>query len=113
MKIPNAERAIIGQEKITLYLLNTEHRRGGSKAALLVSFGYTVDDWSRLADDLRLYHLTADITIVRETPYGTRYEIRASLDTPNGRSLTVRSIWQIDIGTDYPRFITLFPDRAM
>jgi hypothetical protein len=110
MKILNAERAIISREKIIRYLLNTEHKRGGSKAALLVSFGYTVDDWRRLADGLRAYHLTVDATVVRETPYGTRYEIRAPLTTPDGRSLNVRSIWQIDIGTDYPRFITLFPD---
>lgn len=110
MKIPNAERAIITQEKITLYLLNVEHKRGGSKAVLLTSFGYTADDWSRLADNLRSYHLTADITLVRETAYGTRYEIRVPLITPDGRSLTVRSIWQIDVGTDMPRFITLFPD---
>jgi hypothetical protein len=110
MKIPNAESAIISQEKIRQYLLNTEHRRGGSKAALLLSFGYTSDNWTRLADDLRIYHLTGDVTVVRETPYGTRYEIRAPLITPIGRSLTVYSIWQIDTGTDYPRLITLFPD---
>jgi hypothetical protein len=110
MKIPNADRATISQDKITRYLLNTEHKRGGSKAALLTSFGYTMDDWSCLADDLRAYHLTADVTVARETPYGTRYEIRAPLIAPDGRSLTMRSIWQIDVGTDCPRFITLFPD---
>jgi hypothetical protein len=110
MRIPNAERAIIIQEKITLYLLNVEHKRGGSKAVLLTSFGYTADDWSRLADDLRTYHLPAEVTSVRETSYGIRYEIRMPLITPNGRSLTMRSVWQIDKGTDTPRFITLFPD---
>ena len=47
---------------------------------------------------------------MRETPYGRRYEIRAFLETPSNRSLMVRTIWQIDQGTDYPRFITLFPD---
>ena len=92
MRIPNAERAIIIQEKITLYLLNVEHKRGGSKAVLLTSFGYTADDWNRLADDLRTYHLTAEVTSVRETPYGIRYEIRMPLITPDGRLLTMRSI---------------------
>jgi hypothetical protein len=110
MRIPNAERAIIIQEKITLYLLNVEHKRGGSKAVLLTSFGYTANDWSRLVDDLRTYHLTAEVTSVRETPYGIRYEIRMPFITPDGRSLTMRSVWQIDKGTDTPRFITLFPD---
>jgi hypothetical protein len=90
--------------------LDTEHKRGGNKASLLISFGYTVKEWGRLADDLRRYHLTSDVVLVRETPYGTRYEIRAPLTTPDDRSLMARSIWQIDVGTDCPRFITLFPD---
>ena len=110
MKIPKAEQAIIEPQKITLYLLNIEHSRGGDKAALLKSFGYAIEDWKRLADDLRLYHLTVDVTLVRETPYGRRYEVKAPLITPSGRSLIVRSIWQIDIGADQPRLITLFPD---
>ena len=110
MKIPNAKQAVINREKITLYLLNTKHKRGGNKANLLMSFGYTVKEWNRLVDDLRQYHLTREAVLVRETPYGTRYEIRAPLTTPDGRSLMARSIWQIDVGTDYPRFITLFPD---
>lgn len=110
MRIPNAELAIIEPEKITLYLLNIEHKRGGDKAVLLSSFGYSIEDWPLLVDDLRLYHLTVDVILVRDTPYGRRYEVRAPLITPSGRSLIVRSIWQIDIGTSQPRFITLFPD---
>lgn len=110
MRIPNAEQAIIEPEKITLYLLNIEHKRGRDKAVLLSSFGYSIEDWPRLVDDLRSYHLTIDATLVRDTPYGRRYEVKAPLITPSGRSLIVRSIWQIDIGADQPRFITLFPD---
>ena len=48
--------------------------------------------------------------VVRSSPYGVRYEIRAPLRTPVGRELMVRTIWQIDEGTDVPRLITLFPD---
>lgn len=110
MKIPNGLRAVIQPEKLQGYLLDVEHKRGKSKAAVLLSFGYTPENWQALADDLRQYHLAADITAVRESPYGTRYEIRAFLKTPDGHSFMVRSIWQIDTGTDYPRFITLFPD---
>jgi len=35
--IPNAERAIIAVEKLTAYLLNPSHKRGGAKARLLLS----------------------------------------------------------------------------
>lgn len=110
MKLPNRERAVIAAEKIVEYLLNTKHKRGGTKARLLVEFGYSADSWQRLDADIRLFHLNAQVDTVRETAYGTRYEIRAPLETPIGRSLNVRSIWQIDSGTGFPRLITLFPD---
>ena len=110
MRIPNHSRAVIQADKLRNYLLDISLKRGKSKAALLLSCGYSPDNWQVLEEDLRQYHLRADVTAVRETVYGTRYEIRALLVTPNGRSLTVRSIWQIDVGMDYPRFITLFPD---
>jgi hypothetical protein len=35
--IPNAERAIVAIEKLTSYLLNPGHKRGGAKAKLLLS----------------------------------------------------------------------------
>jgi hypothetical protein len=110
MKVPNWSQAVIEPKKLRDYLLNIEHKRGKSKAAVLLSFGYTPGNWPILEDDLRQYHLSAEVTVMRETPYGRRYEIRALLNTPSGRPLVVRTVWQIDKGTDYPRFITLFPD---
>lgn len=110
MKIPNVSQAIVHPDKLRGYLLDSAHKRGKSKAAILHTFGYTPENWRQLESDLRQYHLTAEVTAIRETPYGTRYEIQAILITPNDRPLQVRTIWQIDTGTDYPRFITLFPD---
>lgn len=110
MKLPNADNALIEQAKLVDYLLNTQHRRGASKAHVLHSFGYNPAQWQQLADDLRQYHCTADVTATRETPYGMRYEIRAILVTPSGRHITLRSVWQIDSGSSAPRLLTLFPD---
>ncbi len=110
MKLPYADEAIIDPDKLRLYLLNVKHKRGKSKAKLLYSFGYTLENWQQLAIDLRQQHLTNNVTAVRDTMYGKRYEIHAPLMTRDGRSLTIRSIWQIDNDTVYPRFITLFPD---
>jgi hypothetical protein len=41
MKLPNAVNAIIEENKLVTYLLNLNHRRGGSKAKLLGSLGYS------------------------------------------------------------------------
>jgi hypothetical protein len=109
MQLPNRTVAIIAPEKITEYLLNTRHKRGGTKARLLAQFGYSVQNWQWLEADIR-HGLDAEIDLMRPTEYGTRYEIRMVLQTPLGVPLTVRTIWQIDDGTDVPRLIALYPD---
>ncbi|WP_416675293.1 DUF6883 domain-containing protein [Egbenema bharatensis] len=110
MKLPNHELAIIESSKLTNYLLNPNHKRGGTKAKLLLQCGYSQDNWQQLDADIRAYHLTAEVDRIRETPYGVRYEIRASLQTPIDRLLPVRTVWQIDTGTTLPRLITMIPD---
>ena len=110
MKIPNASRAVIEPSKLTEYLLNSEHKRGGSKAKLLIQFGYSLENWQQLESDIRRFHLVADANVVKETMYGVRYEISANLLTPINRQLFVKTVWQIDKGTDFARLITLVPD---
>jgi hypothetical protein len=110
MKLPKREHAVIAPDKLVQYLLNPSHKRGGAKARLLALFGYTADNWQQLEADIRAYHLDANVNAVKQTLYGLSYEIRAPLLTPLGHALMVKTIWQIDTNTDYPRLITLFPD---
>ncbi len=77
MKIPNREGAAIEPSKLTDYLLNLEHKRGGAKAKLLIQCGYSQENWQQLETDIRNSHLSADIDVAKETAYGTRYEISA------------------------------------
>lgn len=111
-RIPNAERAVIAPEKLRDYLLNREHRRGGSKAMLLYAFGYRQENWDQQETDLRSQHLTRPFDSKLPTEYGDRYDIVAALRTPNGRELVIRSIWQIDAGSQAPRLITMVPESA-
>jgi hypothetical protein len=76
---------------------------------LLEQFDYTVQNWRQLEADIRS-GLETEVDVVRTTEYGTRYDIRMTLQTPLGLPLTVRTIWQIDDGTDVPRLLTLYPD---
>jgi hypothetical protein len=110
MKIPNSDRAVIEPSKLIDYLLNPEHRKGGGKAKLPKQFGYSQENWQQLEIDIRNFHLSADVDIIKETMYGVRYEISTYLLTPVGRSILVKTVWQIDKDTDIPRLITLVPD---
>ncbi|MDP2318373.1 MAG: hypothetical protein Q8O42_03410 [Acidobacteriota bacterium] len=109
MPIPNADRAIIAVGKLTGYLLNTSHKRGGAKARLLISLGYQSTVPDRLVADLRTQHLRLDATRTSLNAYGVSYRIEGEIVTPSGKSVRFCSIWQIDTGTDTPRFITMYP----
>lgn len=109
MKIPNSDQAVIESTKLTDYLLNIQHKKGDSKAKLLIKCGYSLDNWQQLELDIRRFHLNSDVTVSKSTMYGVRYEILTNLITPNNEVLFVKTVWQIDIGTDIPRFITLVP----
>jgi hypothetical protein len=110
MKIPNADKAVIAADKLRNYLLNVAHRRGGSKARLLVAMGYRADDWQRLEADLRTHHVPAEVDCETDNEYGKRYEIVAPLPGTRGQPGVFRSVWQIDTGTDFPRLITMYPE---
>lgn len=101
---------MIEPEKLVDYLLNTDHPDGWSKAQLLASMGYSRDRWQQLDFDLRIAHLGEDIIATKTTPWGDRYEIVGPLTGPNGDTIMFRSVWQIDLGSDAPRLITMFPE---
>jgi hypothetical protein len=107
--IPNAARATIAARKLTAYLLNPSHKRGGGKARLLLSLGYRTDAPHHLESDLRTQHLSLDATGTTENAYGVIYEIDGPIRTPSGRIVRFISIWQIDTGSNVPRLITMYP----
>ena len=109
MTVPNADRAIVAADKLAGYLLNVSHKRVGPKARLLLSVGYRSDNSQSLESDLRVQHLSLDVTRTHKNGYGVVYEIEGPIKTPNGRSVRFCSVWQVDSGTDVPRFITMYP----
>ncbi|MEO5588579.1 MAG: DUF6883 domain-containing protein [Gemmatimonadaceae bacterium] len=109
MGIPNFDRASIAVEKLAGYLLNASHQRGGAKARLLISLGYQPAAPERLMADLRGQHLTLEPTRTSLNAYGVYYRIEGEIVTPSGRRVRFCSIWQVDTGTETPRFITMYP----
>ncbi len=111
MRLPNAESARVEREKIEGYLLSTISPRGRSKAVFFLSFGFNADHWQSFAEALRLQGVTHEVIKVAETVYGQRYHVDGTLETPDGRNPQVRTVWQMDVGSDYPRLITAYPVR--
>jgi hypothetical protein len=107
VRLPNWDRAIIAPEKLRDYLLKEMNPQNDGKARLFAALGYSQDNWDVLAHDLQEQHLTRDGVPGRLTPFGQRYTITASLRGPAGQAI-IMSVWQIDIGTEVPRFISAY-----
>jgi hypothetical protein len=108
-RLPNAGDAVIDARKLRDYLLSATHPTGRFKAQVFRALGYTSKAWRRLERDPRRQHLTKGAVPVETTEYGREYEIRAKLRGPNGRSGMFVSAWIIELRTDHPRLLTVYP----
>lgn len=109
MKLPGD--TLIVPEKLTNYLLIPRKRNDKSK--WLAGAGYTPENWEMLEADLRNQILSENADSVERTEFGQMYEIRGILVGPNGKSLSVLTVWMTDNETGNTRFITMSPDRKV
>jgi hypothetical protein len=101
--------AIIANEKIRDYLLKP--LEAGDKSHFLNRAGYTRQEWWELLRDLREQILPAEGVLQRHTRFGERYEVKSILSGPNGKSLRIRTFWEINRIQGW-KFITLIPDTS-
>jgi len=109
MILPNAHLAWVEREKITEYLLNPEHPDNGGKAAFFVALGFSSDGWENLVDALRKLTLSAPVSREMETVHGIKYIVEGEIEGPLGKTASVRTIWIVDAGTNFPRLVTAYP----
>jgi len=109
MPFPDAENAIVAEEKIREYLLNPSHPVGGSKAIWFASIGYTLDNWQELTGDLLRLARTADNFVAKWSPFGVKYEVSGEIGRPGHRPAVVVSIWIVDEDSA-PRLVTAYPE---
>lgn len=95
MKLPNAERAIVPDRKITHYLLSTAHRDGQHKAEFFPSFGFKLEAWEELAAALLDHARQHEVVEIVPTPFGRNFVVEGALAAPDGRSPQVRGVWFI------------------
>jgi hypothetical protein len=108
MLVPNAENAVVEIEKLTEYCLNPIHEIGGDKARVFRSaLGLTVEDVNELRDGLKdaIKQVGASEGVLNQ--FGQRYIVDFEMVRGLQRA-TIRSVWIIGPGKNYPRLITCY-----
>jgi hypothetical protein len=109
MKLPNAEQAIVPEAKIVRYLLDLTSPQGKTKAVFFLGFGFTIDEWRKMADAFKQHAQDHEITSVVDDEHGIRYVIEGVLVTPDGRNPSVRVVWIIRKNEERPNLVTAYP----
>jgi len=107
VKLPNANRAQVPEEKLLGYVLSTDHPIGRFKAQFFAGLGFTAGNWDRLRDRLREL-AEKDAELGQSTEYGEKYLVSGTLEGPTGAAEVV-SVWIVLAGDDIPRFVTVYP----
>lgn len=108
MAFPDAELAIVSEEKVRGYLLNSRHPVSGRKTAWFESIGYTLDNWQTLVDDLVRIARTCDHFVAKSCTFGVKYETRGVMGHPDHRPAVVVAVWIVE-ENHLPRLVTAFP----
>ena len=101
---------MIEPAKLRDYLLSSTHPVGRFKAAFFQALGYSADDWQTLEADLLELARAQEAVVGQVSPYGTKYEMHATLTGPNGRTAGIVAVWILRNDEDFPRFVTAYPD---
>ena len=108
MKLPGGDRALVDVVKLREYCLNELHPRGRHKARLFASIlGVTFKDAEILRQALLRAGADGEAELGEQDDYGQRYVVNFQMTGPSG-SATVRSVWIVLKGENYPRLVTCY-----
>lgn len=111
-RLPNSISASTIQEKVQGYFLNSNHPVGKHKARVLNSvLGYHYENWQELSDKMFDAVQTASVTKEVVTEHGTKYKVPITIMGRKNKSMVLNTVWQIDKGSNIPRFITTTFDK--
>jgi hypothetical protein len=109
MKLPGREKTYIPSPKLHEYLLSKTHSVGKWKARFFRSLGFDETNADVLEQRLIAIAHAEDVMEVVVSTHGTKYVVDGLLQSPDGRMVQVRTIWNVDVGQDRPRFVTAYP----
>lgn len=107
---PAITRFDIPAGKLTSYLLDIDHPKGGPKARFFLGYGFLLDQPAALAEALNEHAIAPTSTVaLHKSPYGSRLRIEGPISVPNGARPVIRAIWQIERGSTTAVFVTAYP----
>ncbi|MES1177378.1 MAG: DUF6883 domain-containing protein [Myxococcales bacterium] len=109
MRLPNADRAVVEDAKVRDYLLSSSHPVGRFKSVFFIALGFSSEQWLLLRDALLDQARKEDAAAGQPSPFGLKFEIRATLTGPTGRQASVVTVWMVLIGQNFPHFVTAYP----
>ena len=108
MKLPNPERAVVDVVKLRDYVLNSEHPRGRHKARVFAAkLGFAAGDAEAVRAMLLRAAVDYDAVPGKQDRYGRRYAVEFTMGGPAGLA-TVRSLWIVRRGEDFPRLASCY-----
>lgn len=106
--LPGHGRAVLPADKLTGYVLNTEHPVGRNKARVFASvLGYTRENSGDLAQAIHTALPLHPATVRQTTQYGVQYSVDLPLTGPRGSAI-VRTGWIVEPGSDAPRLTSAY-----
>ena len=110
--VPYAIMGATSQSKVQGYLLNSNNDNGKDKEHLIRSvLGYNYQTWEPLANQLYNGLQTNKYISVKTTKWGTSYNVPIRIYGTKKKSMVLITVWQVDKGSNIPRFITTKFDK--
>ena len=109
MRLPKVDLVSIDDAKVRDYLLSPTHPVGRFKSVFFIALGFAPYRWEALRDALLELARTGQAAPGQVSPFGLKFEIRATLQGPSGRQANVVTVWMVSNGQDFPHFITAHP----
>ncbi len=96
---------VVAGPKIANYLLANP-----AKSGFFLRFGYSVEEWTRLRDDILRMGREYPLIVERDTEFGRKYAVRGDIEAPDGRIIKLTTIWMIEPNDpENLKFLTAYP----
>jgi hypothetical protein len=111
MKLPNFQKAVIPESKLSGYCLNLEHKDGKHKARVFrAALGLTAENANELKNALIQALINYEAEFQKTTTNGYLYIIIFEMSR-NNKTQNIKSVWIIRNGEDFPRLVTCYIDE--